>query len=369
MNRRTNRSHNPYDSFSTKKYPGKHKAFTSSYEMFTPPRRSWKPFFFSILFFVLLVCVCVGYSAIESRLITVRKVTAAIPGLPKAFEGYRVLHISDLYGAEFGEKQERIAEALSDEKFNIVCITGDMLPEDGDPQPFYDLLEALGAKRPILFIAGENDPEPIADASSRSENVLAPFILGAQQRGAIYLDAPYAVQSGDERLWFSPDAALSLDLDAAEQTYLSQLERAQSDMQRRIVEYQLSRIADIRTAREHMQEQDTYIVLSHMPLKQSFVRGMTTTRTDSLTTTLIGMIDLVLAGHYNGGQVRLPFIGPVFVPEYGLFPGAGVIEGLVTSGTLPQHISPGLGVKPDALLPMRIFNPPTLTLVELTAAL
>ena len=368
MNRRQDRFHNPYQNFSTN-YAGKHKAVSASYEMFTPPRRNWKPLLAVLILLALLIGGGFGYSVIESRLVFVNEVTVPIPNLPKAFEGYTILHISDLYGARFGEKQRRIADALEGKSYSVVCITGDMLGPTEDPQPFYELLTALGEKRPVLFITGENDPDPFEGEQSLADNVLAPFILGAQQRSAIYLDAPYCVELGGERLWFAPDSALSLDLDAAEQTYRAQGSRATGAVQKKVIDYQLGRIDRIRQARETMQSSDTYVALSHMPLKQSFVRGMTTTRTDPQQTTLIGMIDLVLAGHYNGGQVRLPFAGPLYVSGYGLFPGEGVVEGLVTSGTLPQHISPGLGVKPDTLLPMRLFNPPTMTLVKLTASL
>lgn len=367
MNRRQDRFQNPYQNFSTN-YAGKHKAVSASYEMFTPPRRNFKSLLLILLLFALLIGGSLLYSAIVGRMVSVSEVSALIPGLPKEFEGYTILHISDLYGARFGEKQADIAKAVAGKNYNLVCITGDMLADDEDPQPFYELLTALGEKRPVLFIAGENDPNPLEGESSLADSVLAPFILGAQQRSAVYLDAPYCVESGEQRLWFTPDSALSLDLDAAEQTYQAQLGRAITPVQQKTALYQLDRIERIREARERMAAEDTYVVLSHMPLKASFVRGMTTTRTEGKSATLIGMIDLVLAGHYNGGQARLPFLGPIYVSGYGLFPGEGVVEGLVTSGTLTQHISPGLGVRPDTAPPMRLFNPPTVTLVKLTAA-
>ena len=78
-------------------------------------------------------------------------------------------------------------------------------------------------------------------------------------------------------------------------------------------------------------------------------------------------MDLVLAGHYNGGQICLPLIGPVYVPNLGFFPGAQQVRGLMRVGEVLQHVSPGLGVNPSQLFPLRLFNPPTVTFIKLTA--
>ena len=76
---------------------------------------------------------------------------------------------------------------------------------------------------------------------------------------------------------------------------------------------------------------------------------------------------LILAGHYNGGQWRLPGIGAVYVPELGWFPADDEIRGLSFPAGIPQYISPGLGSDPHyPYQPGRLFNSPTLTLITLT---
>ena len=56
-----------------------------------------------------------------------------------------------------------------------------------------------------------------------------------------------------------------------------------------------------------------------------------------------GKFDLMLAGHSHGGQVRIPFYGPVFVPfdvdEYDL--------GLFRTGAGPLYVNPGIGYLHD----------------------
>lgn len=72
-------------------------------------------------------------------------------------------------------------------------------------------------------------------------------------------------------------------------------------------------------------------------------------------------LDLVLAGHTHGGQVRLPLVGPLVTSsEYG----RRFVEGWVDA-PMPAFVSRGLGV---TLLPFRLFCPPELVLMELQPA-
>jgi predicted MPP superfamily phosphohydrolase len=67
--------------------------------------------------------------------------------------------------------------------------------------------------------------------------------------------------------------------------------------------------------------------------------------------------DLTLAGHSHGGQVRIPFFGPVMVPygvdEYDL--------GLFQTNAGPLYVNPGIGWFP---LPIRFHCRPEITAIE-----
>lgn len=74
-------------------------------------------------------------------------------------------------------------------------------------------------------------------------------------------------------------------------------------------------------------------------------------------------MNLVLVGHTHEGQVRLPFIGALFVPGQGFFPQYDY--GLYDSGLTNMIINAGLG---ESGLPIRINMQSEIVLITLEAA-
>ena len=125
----------------------------------------------------------------------VNNTTITVVGGDTAIDNYRILVISDLNGRRFGDRQSKLLSQINQLSYNIVFCLGDMVGEDGDPEPFYELLEGLPASRQVYFIAGDSDPGPLRDTPNMVEGmleeyVLEEWILGAIDRGAIYLDSP-----------------------------------------------------------------------------------------------------------------------------------------------------------------------------------
>ena len=70
-------------------------------------------------------------------------------------------------------------------------------------------------------------------------------------------------------------------------------------------------------------------------------------------------VDLVLSGHTHGGQIRLPFIGPLAVR---IALGRKYAQGLHRFGNTSLYVTRGIGT---ALVPMRFLCPPEITLIKL----
>ena len=107
-------------------------------------------------------------------------------------------------------------------------------------------------------------------------------------------------------------------------------------------------------------------MLTHTPLSEEYVSG-TAAWSGKGTAFSIRYASMILAGHYNGGQWRLPFGGAIYVPELGWFPEDSEIMGLGYVNSVPQYISPGLGSDPHyTYQPGRLFNHPVITRITLT---
>ncbi|HSK68577.1 MAG TPA: hypothetical protein VLA21_04895, partial [Candidatus Limnocylindria bacterium] len=83
---------------------------------------------------------------------------------------------------------------------------------------------------------------------------------------------------------------------------------------------------------------------------------------------------LFLCGQFNNGQIRLPGLGPMYVPPQadgsgGFFPGDEGFAGLSITQGIPVHVSPGLGVSGYYPVRMRLFNRPAVTIIEMTRAM
>jgi len=366
MNRRPQKSRSRYDAFSPKQ-TSRFRASAPDTRFFTA-RRKRSPLLTVLLALVSAAVLVFLLNFAANFFVHVERISVPVTGLTEPFVDYTILHISDLKGASFGGSQSRLTMALGDADYDAVLLTGDMISPLGNAEPFYALIDALKAHRPgkpIYFIAGDDDPEPVSMLHASSGSPFAPWVLGAEQRGAQWLSAPQEVTRGDQSLWICTTAQLSLDIDTMqpqyEQRYLNALSSG-NDNEIELASHNLRQLEQTRTARSAMSASDVYVAMTHVPPMQEELRGHAASQ-----------IDLLLCGHYLGGLMRLPFVGPVFIPSqslprYGLFPGDDMRSGLTHSGRTAVYASPGLGSSDENYPPLffRLFNPPTVTLITLT---
>ncbi len=332
------------------------------------------------LLLLLILAVVIALNFINNGRVVLLSEDVTITSLSKDLEKYSILHISDLHGNEYGAAQSTIGTLLKSESYNAVCITGDMCAKDGDYQAFLDLIDLFAGKVPVYFVAGDEDPAPIAANPDSPECVKADYILAAEAHGAIYLDTPQKITVGKSNIWFCPESIYGLDIDssrtayrARQNTLLSQGNLSENEKaQLQVIEYQLSVLDQIDAAVSEMQDTDAQIALTHHPLTETTIKTLQQWSGSEGDTFLRG-VSLVLAGHYCGGQVRLPFLGALKAPDSadidGWFPKDSLIRGLNTIQGVTQYISPGLGISDAYTIPLRLFNTPSVTVLTLTSVL
>ena len=177
------------------------------------------------------------------------------------------------------------------------------------------------------------------------------------------------------RIWFIPEELYALDLDGMSNVFRKQLDdmnarkttlTADDAAHIRALEYEIQRIDTLREMKKEFLPTDIQVVLTHTPLSEDYVADLISwTEKEDLFS--MRYASLILAGHYNGGQWRIPFVGAVYVPELGWFPKDSQVQGLSYVAGVPQFISPGLGSDPHyEHQPGRIFNSPVITRIVLT---
>ncbi len=336
--------------------------------------------FFIRLFLALLIVLLIAATAsfIVSHRVRMETLRVTVADLPDDLNGFTILHLSDLHGGRLGRGQSSVGNALGKETCSCVVFTGDMLGPDGDTGALLELLAldvpALAPDVPKLYLPGDEDP-PYLDATVHgSASALADWAEALRERGVTILDRPVLFtrgRNGGSRLWIVPENVLTLGLDSYAREWTDRMAAMQSSGSLpesvRVAAYHIERAEAIRQSVADMRENDILVVVSHRPVTEEYARYLNSasSRGDVF---VLRRAALVLSGHLCGGQWRLPGLGPVYVPDYGWFPGTEGISGMGWIGGVPQYISPGLGASRTAypVLPVRVFNPPTATRLVLT---
>ena len=310
-----------------------------------------------------------------SRRVQLEEVKLTVLNLPNDLEGFSILHLSDLHGARYGENQKAIGTALGNTRYSCVVMTGDMLGENGDVQPLLELIALMPQDTPKYLIPGDTDGPAIETKAHSSLSVYTEWAKELQAAGVQILDQPVLITREKGRIWFVPEELYALDLEGMRNVFQKQLAEmngrktsltADDAAHMRAIEYETARIDALRELRKEFLPTDIQVVLTHTPLSEDYVADLISwmEKEDLFS---MRYASLILAGHYNGGQWRIPFAGAIYVPELGWFPKDEQVQGLSYVDGIPQYISPGLGADPHyEHQPGRIFNSPVITRIELT---
>ncbi len=247
----------------------------------------------------------------EPRRIVVEKKTVGINNLPQVFERFRICQITDVHHSPFvGIKFiEKVVEEANTLKPDLMVLTGDYVDNSHKYiEPAVSALCKLKSPNGILVVLGNHD-----------------HWAGAELTKDVFNKYRVHVITNNNRLIEIKDKAICIagvgDFMEDNQDLKKAFQGVPSDMPR--------------------------ILLSHNP---DYAEVMPKNE----------RVDLVLAGHTHGGQVRLPFsIAPVTMSKYG----QKYTGGLVRLANTQVYVSRGIGV---VGLPIRFNCPPEITLITLT---
>jgi predicted MPP superfamily phosphohydrolase len=241
----------------------------------------------------------------------VRKLRLHFPGLPSAFDGFQVLHLSDLHIDGMDGLAEALSGMLGELEPDLCVMTGDYrFAIEGTCEWIYprmrSILSSVRAKYGVYGILGNHDPCEVA------------FGLEALGVNMLVNEAAKITKSNGS-VWLA----------GVDDPY----------------DY---RCHDLKSALDPVPADGFKILLAHTPelYGESADRG----------------VHLYLCGHTHAGQVRLPWIGPVLqnadCPR-------SYAHGHWRHGEMHGYTSAGIGC---SMLPIRFNCPPEIVLIELASS-
>lgn len=263
----------------------------------------------------------------ENHMLSVSRFRAESEKLPRPFDGFRILLLSDLHGRTYGRENTRLLRKIETEKPDLVAVTGDVIDRSVlDCGVFLRLAEKIAPKYPVYFVMGNH--ELYLDPQARRD-----FLDRLGTLGVRVLDNESAVlERGGSRvtlygLWYP----LKYYREA----------RGVPGGHRKFGPEQMRAVLGACAG-------DGYsILLAHNPI--------------DFDTYAAWGADLTLSGHVHGGMIRLPLLGGLLSPERRFFP--EYCAGLYEKEGKKLLVSRGLG---SGIFSLRIGNRPELVTVTLT---
>lgn len=259
-------------------------------------------------------------------------------------EQFRIVQISDLHNARFGKKNQKLIREIEGLQPDLIVITGDIV--DSNPTNIsiaVDFVREIAGKYPVYYVTGNH--EYWLSETERKE-----LFEGIQDAGAVLLnnekvsiDVAVSI-NGEEsvKTGESVDAEESMDTDES-------MDKGDASMT--LIGLDDNHLDDgtLHSMIETCDKEELTVVLAHEPqyLDRYSDAGA----------------DLVITGHAHGGQMILPFVGPLIAPDQGFFP--EYTAGEFTRKDTTMYISRGLG---NSVIPVRLFNYPEIVCIEIQGA-
>ena len=245
--------------------------------------------------------------------LTVTSYELEASNLPNGFDGFTIVQLSDLHGAQFGENNQALVRKTAALHPDLIALTGDFIESEEDLPVTEALVRQLSEIAPVYFTSGNHD------WASGEVDTLRKAVT---DNGGVYLSNSYLEleRSGDRILLAGVEDPNS-----------------RADMIR----------PDELLADVSAKYPAHYVVL--LAHRNDFV-----TKYPDLP------CDVIFTGHGHGGVIRLPLVGGLIGTDRCLLPDYDA--GLFFGGRYTMVVSRGLG---DAPVIPRLLNNPEIVSVTL----
>lgn len=288
----------------------------------------YAPFGWTALVLVMIVWAILVWGCFVGRWrLQTTRMEFVHPDIPSSFDGYKIVHISDLHLSTFDDNQKqlkRFVDSINDLEPDLICFTGDLVTLGrSEAEPYTTTLRDLKALDGVVSVFGNHDfliyNRKLTDNMIRQKEVKELDRYEREQLGwRLLRNENMVIERSGERLTF-----IGVDNTVGKGQGFSTIDRG--DLSKA-----MSGTGGFR------------ILLTHDP---SHWRAEVLSDTD---------IPLTLSGHTHSAQVRL----------FGWTPASWVFKeawGRYDEGDQSLNVNAGLG----CTLPVRINCPAEITLITL----
>lgn len=269
----------------------------------------------AVLLTALLV-LCFIYADNTTLQLTTYRITNE--KIPAQFDGFRIVMVSDLHNAQFGDDNTDLVTMISDSDPDIIVMTGDQLD------------------------ARNTNKEVVINFARQIVEIAPCYLVTGNHEGSIPGAIQFQTQLEDLGVTVLYDEITELNIDGAVIDLVGLNDPTRNDR----TDLYGAKVALEMSLQELDLNDDRYsILLAHRP-EYFYVYER-------------NGIDLALCGHNHGGQIRIGDVGLIsagkeLFPEYD--------AGVYTLDEATMVLSRGLG---NSIFPWRINNPPEVVVVEL----
>ena len=281
----------------------------------------------NILIIIILLVILFIY--VNYKVIFVSRYKVKSNKLPQAFNGFKILHLSDWHCTTYGKNNKRLINLINNkikgEKIDIVVITGDfIIRQKRDYRPALEFISKIKSNN-IYFIYGNHEmilkSKEIQDFKNKLETL-----------GVVVLD--------DKKIELTRE---NQKLNLYGVSYIFSHIASRKDLTEQVLEKYNK---DYEEKIGVINKNEYNILLSHDPMDfEVYVKEG---------------FDLVFSGHLHGGGIRFFGIGVATARKNWFF--TPLASGIHKKNGTQMIVSRGIG---NSTRPIRIFDPPEISITTL----
>ena len=263
-----------------------------------------------IFIFIGIFILMYLYTKYNVNTLEVTKYVVENKKVPKEFDGYNIVQISDLHSKLFGENNKKLIQKIKSLNPDIVVVTGDLIDgENNNYNVALDFMKEISKLDRVYYIIGNHEQKSLIKKYKDEykdyfnklhqidfvnlDNNKVEIVKGDSNINLYGLTVPYSCY----KYLFDNQETTSIDIDFLEEK-LGKVDREQFN-----------------------------ILLAHTPFYFDEYEKWGA--------------DLTLCGHVHGGIVRLPLVGGLLSPDRKFFPKYDLGEYIKNKSTM--IVSKGLG--------------------------